>query len=78
MKKVLQLQVDPEVAVSIKQLEETIRQQLGVSGEVVIDFRITRRSIDARGRKVRVNLSVEVAVNDALPSDKIHFDFVDF
>lgn len=71
----IQLQVSPEVAASEHLLKDEIRQHLSLSSNDAILFKITRRSIDARGRKIRINVAVSVHVNEPLPEESIELPY---
>lgn len=73
----IQLQVSPETAATDSLLQEELRAQLSLKEEDKLQYRILRRSIDARGRKIRINLSVDVRVNEELPVEKIHLEYPD-
>ena len=77
MRTLLQLRVDPVTAGVRQELETAIRAELGLSAERQLNFRISRRSIDARGRKILVNLSLDVAVDEPLGEHRISFTFRD-
>jgi len=72
-----QLQVSPEVAASENLLRDEIRLHLSLSIQDQILFKITRRSIDARGRKIRINLSLTVHVNESLPEEHFAMSYPD-
>lgn len=61
MIKELTLRVSPEVAATPQFLEKRI---FGVAGGKVNDWKIVRRSVDARKRDIIINLSVKVAMGD--------------
>lgn len=67
----LQLQVSPQTAVNEILLKEEIRQQLSLKESVTLNIRLLKRSIDARGRTIKINLTVLAAVDEALPAEKI-------
>ena len=75
MQKKLQFQVSPEVSASEQLLRDEIRSQLSLKTTDELNFKVERRSIDARGRKIRINLSVLAAVNEPLSVPEIHFDY---
>lgn len=64
----LQLRVEPAVAASQLRLIEIASSQLGIDANRIKDLVITRRSIDARQRKVAVELGVRVYI-DEKPDD---------
>ena len=73
----LQLQVDPQTALNEALLKEEVRQQLSVKENSVLTLKILKRSIDARGRKIRINLTVLAAIDEEIISEKIQLDYPD-
>ncbi|MCH6235037.1 NAD(P)/FAD-dependent oxidoreductase [Cognataquiflexum rubidum] len=66
MKKELLLQLSPQEAYDEEVFRETALKRAGISAEQPNAFaRQVKRSIDARGRQVRVNVTAEVFVNEA-------------
>ena len=59
-----QMRLSPEVAFTPELLEQEIASKTKMSPE--LGFRVVRRSIDARGRKVMVNLAVQIALKPDL------------
>lgn len=59
----INLRVDPKTAATPLLLMAQVSTQLGIDANRIKDLRIVRRSIDARQRKVYVNLTVNVAVD---------------
>lgn len=57
----------PEIAYNAEALRSALRQALGLRAEQELDYRIERRSLDARSSKIKVNLSLLLAVDEALP-----------
>ncbi|HKM93203.1 MAG TPA: FAD-dependent oxidoreductase [Prolixibacteraceae bacterium] len=76
MIKNINISVLPEVAASETGYKLEIAKQLGLSVADITHVNIVRRSIDARGRSVRINLGVEVYINE-IPSvvEPIVFDY---
>lgn len=60
----LNLRVDPKTAATPLLLVAVVSTELGIDANRIKDVRIVRRSIDARQRKVMVNLTVNVAIDD--------------
>lgn len=58
----IQIRVKPEVAASPGQLSEAVRDKLR-KGTKLNDYRIIRRSIDARQQQIYINLTVRVATD---------------
>lgn len=73
----LQLQVSPQTAVNEQDLKAEIRQQLSLKQESFLQVKILKRSIDARGRKIKINLTVLAAVDEELTQELISFDYLD-
>ena len=73
----LQLQVSPQTALNEQDLKAEIRQQLSLKPDAFLQIKILKRSIDARGRKIKINLTVLAAVDEALTQEQISFDYPD-
>lgn len=69
-KHTLQLRVAPEIAYNPMRLSAEVSSQIAVDVNHLTEVRVTRRSIDARQRRVMVNLSVDVFVDEA-PEDTL-------
>lgn len=71
-KTALQLRVAPQVAYTPLRLSAEVSTLMGIDVNRIRNVRITRRSIDARQRRVMVNLAVDVFVDeDPGPSDSM-------
>ncbi|EOZ99013.1 NAD(FAD)-utilizing dehydrogenase [Indibacter alkaliphilus LW1] len=77
MKKDIQLQLSPEEAYTAELFEKAALRKVGISpSDSNVYVRQTRRSIDARGRNVKINVSAEVFVNEApKPMLEFHHDY---
>jgi uncharacterized FAD-dependent dehydrogenase len=65
MKKELQLQLTPEEAYDEEVFQDTVLKRLGMASEnQEIIARQVKRSIDARGRQVKVNVTAEVFIKE--------------
>jgi uncharacterized FAD-dependent dehydrogenase len=74
MKKTLTLQLSPEEAYDPELFKQTVLRKAGLSTDLGDSFaRQTRRSIDARGRKVIVNVEAELFLNEKPGSLLDHF-----
>ena len=62
--KELQIQVSPEQAYFEEQLIEIAAKELKISPTRIAHLHIKKRSIDARKRKVKVNLLLEIFVDE--------------
>lgn len=63
----LQLRLSPEVAYEPSRLLGEISARLSVAPGAITDYRIVKRSIDARQRHVMVNLTVLVYIGESSP-----------
>ena len=76
MQRQLQLRLTPEEAYQRAVLRDRIAQELGLPSKDITGFRVRRRSIDARQRRVMVNLCVDAYVGEPLPQadfNPIHY-----
>jgi uncharacterized FAD-dependent dehydrogenase len=74
MKKILQLQLDPSEAYDEVQFKKAALQKAGIRpSEDEVFVRQNRRSIDARGRKVRVNVEAEIFLKES-PDSRLQID----
>lgn len=76
MHKIIELRVDPQTASQRNLLERHVAEQLSCKQKEVRAMRVVKRSIDARGRKVKVNLRVEAWINEEMtvdPQPPLHY-----
>jgi uncharacterized protein len=73
----LQLQVNPQTALNEALLKEEVKQQLSIKENSTLTIKILKRSIDARGRKIQINLTVLAAVDEEIVSERIEFHYSD-
>ncbi|HSI76352.1 MAG TPA: FAD-binding protein [Lunatimonas sp.] len=65
MKKEIQLTLSPKEAFDTPSFHHSVRERVGISPELDgVFIRQTKRSIDARGREVKVNVSAEIFINE--------------
>lgn len=62
----IQLLLSPEAADDEQQIKSKIASVTGLKPERISGYRISRRSIDARGRSVKIQLMVDVFVDEAI------------
>ena len=62
----VEITLNPEDATVPKQIRKKACQEAGISPNVVTDFRILKRSVDARRRPIVVRMLVRLAVNEPL------------
>lgn len=67
----LELSLGPEVAFNPEKLEAHLRKILNFKAGDSLDYRLERRNIDARGRKVKVNLKICYTKNQSLSPREI-------
>ena len=71
MSKIIQLSLVPIQAHNSENIHRAIAQHLNIRKENISDFRLLKRSIDARKRKIKIHLEVEVFINEKKPIDNI-------
>ena len=64
MQKQLTLSVSPEMAADENLLKQCVRDELGLKTDSVLTVKLRKRSVDSRSRKIRVNLSIEVFIDE--------------
>ncbi|MBN2682761.1 MAG: FAD-binding protein [Bacteroidales bacterium] len=72
MYKKLDFIVTPLQAYSEKELLSALAKNLKISENEISEYRILRKSIDARSREIKINLGVEVGIKEKLPKAEIH------
>ena len=63
----LQLNLSPEEAASDASIRSAVARELRLAPEAITSVQIRRRNIDARQRRIRVGLSVEVYLEGEQP-----------
>lgn len=77
MKTTLHMQVGPATAANEQLLKEEIKNTLNLSPQDTLHVKIIKRSIDARSRKIKINLTVNVAVNQVIEEEPGRFVYQD-
>jgi len=77
MQKKIQLQVTPQVAHQEQLLKDEIRQHFQLDPSKPFIIKVLKRSIDARSRNIKINLTVDVFIDEQPNTEKIRFDFAD-
>ncbi len=67
MQKTLSIRVHPSIAAQDRELRRYIVRELGIDARSLSDFRIRKRSIDARQRTVFVNFTMDIYINEPAP-----------
>ena len=67
----LHLSLSPEEGFSPDLLKQAVIRHLGLNKTDDVQVELLRRSIDARSRQVKIQVQVNVAINEALPHSKI-------
>lgn len=75
MIKQINISLSPKAAVDIQECKSAASKVLGVSEQDISHINIVRRSVDARGRNVRINLGLEVYLGE-LPTSNSKINFV--
>lgn len=71
MQDIIELRVDPRTAATEMMLKGAVSTRLGIDANRINHLRVIRRSIDARQRRVMVNLSVKVWVDETPASTSL-------
>ena len=77
MSQIIQLSLTPIQAHNSENIQEAISQQLNIPKENISDFRLLKRSIDARKRKVKIQIKAEVFINEKIPQNVIERNYQD-
>jgi uncharacterized FAD-dependent dehydrogenase len=72
MKKTLELTLSPEIAFDENELHQHIKSSLHIKEDNTFHIRLLKRSIDARSRQIKVNLQVEIYV-DEMPEPLLQY-----
>ncbi len=75
--KTVSLRLSPKQAADKKIYIPIAARMAGVSAEQVASARIVKRSIDARGEGVKINLTVELFIDGEPLPEPVHFDYQD-
>lgn len=71
MKETLQLRVDPRTAATDMLLKAQVSTNLGIDANRIHDIVIRKRSIDARQRRVMVNLTTDIYIDEEAPASPL-------
>jgi len=78
MIKEIQLQLSPSEAATETEIREAVISSLSIKRSTPLHYEILKRSIDARGRQVKILLKIRVFIDEAvLPLHTIHFQEMD-
>ena len=77
MKKELNIAVSPVQANDLTKLKIIVSENLKIESTRIYNIYIRRRSIDARNSNIRINLGLDVFIDEAMPVTKINFDYPD-
>jgi len=78
MIKEIQLQLSPSEAATETEIREAVINSLSIKRSTPLHYEILKRSIDARGRQVKILLKIRVFIDEAvLPLHTIHFQEMD-
>ena len=66
MSKILNLQLSPQSSLNEQSIKEEVRKNLQINDGSTLNIKILKRSIDARGRKIKINLNVLVGIDEIL------------
>lgn len=77
MQKKIQFQVSPQIAFNEQLLKEEVRDTLSLKSDQPFTIKPLKRSIDARSRNIKVNLTLDVFIDEEPLAEKISFDYKD-
>ena len=77
MPQIIQLSLSPAEAYNAENIHKAIAPYLSTEKENISDFRLLKRSIDARKRKVKIQVKVEVFINEKIPEKNIERNYQD-
>jgi len=77
LKKELNIAVSPVQANDLTKLKIIVSENLKIESTRIHNIYIRRRSIDARNSNIRINLGLDVFIDEAMPVTKINFDYPD-
>lgn len=79
MIKELNLVTEPNVAFTENLLKEFVAQELGLNSKDSFSLKLLKRSIDARNRRIKINVKVQAFINEPLvPTDfTVHYQQVE-
>ncbi len=75
MQKELLLQVEPYIAYNENLLKQRVFDELNLKPSDTFSILPLKRSIDARGRSIKINCKLKVFINESLQEEEIHFDY---
>ena len=75
MMKIVTLSLPPSEAFSEIEIKRHVQKELGLSDKDEFHVLLQKRSIDSRQRSIKVNLTVQVFVNEPLQEEKISFEY---
>ncbi len=75
MIKTVQLTLSPEQAASDEAIANQLQREFGFKPGDITGFTIVKKSLDARRKLIRVNLQLEVYLNEAVPKDEFELHF---
>ena len=77
MKKEIQLVLPPNIAFNEQLLKQDIGESLGLKESDTFFIKPLKRSIDARSRNIKINLKVEVIINEPIIDEVLVMDYKD-
>ena len=75
MSKVVSLSLSPSEAFSEDEIKKRLIQELALGPGDELHILLQKRSVDSRQRSIKVNLTVQVFINESLREEKITFEY---
>ena len=67
MKKTVQYNLPPQIAFDPERFQEFVLKKLNINASDHVSIRMTRRSVDSRTQKIKVNVSADIFINEIVP-----------
>ena len=77
MAKTITLQLSPKLSADVEAYTSLAARQMGIKRDDVALVRVLKRSIDARRKPVKVNLTLELFIDQEPQPEPIYFDYPD-
>ena len=71
MPQTITLSLTPEQASDPRQYEPAVIRRSGVGADRIASIRLKRKSVDARGKNIRIDMEFDVYIDDERPADRI-------
>ena len=77
MTQIISFITTPEEGSDVKLIQKKAAQELQVKEEEIVGFKVIKKSIDARKKKIKIQIRAEVSLTDKIAETKIVRDYQD-